>query len=695
MLSVKVVVCCILLSVGAWAATSTAVTATTSTSNTNSYTSSAFTPAANDQLQVFVVISGNAAASPTLTDSQSLGFTLVTFARKASSADSIYLFTSNALAANSSMTVTFATNNGNATGCIIAPYRISGMSRVGMAAIRQTQTQSNQSAGTPAPAFSVAALTGNVTLGVIGNATNPATMTAPTNWTEGQDVGYNTPTTGAETVARDSGFTSTTITWGSSSGSAFGSIIVELDTSSASGLYIDPLTVSALPAGVISGTNISGTYTWNITVGSCTNRVLIVGILFVDNSADRNSMTGVTYNGTAMNFYGRNQDFSGSELFPYLYVMPNPTTGTHQIDATFSDVAASGSIMDAFSIGFCGANTSYPFYLPSSSSAANTSSATFNLAFADNGSADGAILVGLASAHHPNTVPAGTQQIITNQNGLNIGAGQGFSASVMRAEIATTMTWTQNVSDVWATYGVPVRPATVTPTIPVMDFGAFWAGGGTSVTSATISNVQASGCTNGYMVYQVMYRITGGGSQSVSSVSWNSQSFTLIDSQRTTVGSDTRAIEFWGLKVPGNANATLTANFSGTFSSIVHGVNSFCLVNQSTPTGTVAKGSSTSGDNHPTVTVSSSTGATVFAAFEAKGDSLYYFTPTGTELWQYPNDSSSGNEMGAASLKPGAASVTMDWNLPVGTSDWNMMGMGINFGAASSTSRKRIVVATQ
>lgn len=204
---------------------------TTSTSNTTSYASSSFTPAAGDLLVVFVHASGTVGKGQ-LIDSQNLGFTEVASVLDASSANTLYCFVALSPAAASAMTVTFKCIDDAATGADIDVYRVSGMHYVGQQAVRQTANQANHASGSaPAPAFGSAALTGNVTLGAVANSTSPATMTPPTGWTEGNDSGYSTPTTGLETVWRNSGFTGTTVTWGSSSASAFASLIVELDTS--------------------------------------------------------------------------------------------------------------------------------------------------------------------------------------------------------------------------------------------------------------------------------------------------------------------------------------------------------------------------------------------------------------------------------------------------------------------------------
>lgn len=239
--TIRIVTCCLLLlilSIVGHAATVTHRMATASSSNTTSYASGAFTPATGELLVAFVVASGTVATG-TMTDSQSLGFTKITSALKASSADTIYAFVSNNQATASSMTVTFDCTGDAATGAIIFVASVSGILKVGTSAVLQSAIQENQAAaGTPAPAFSNPTRTGNPTLGCIGNASNPAGITPPTNWTEDAagDTGYNTPPTGGEYAFRNSGFNGTTITWGGTSASAFGAIILEIDASQPRGL---------------------------------------------------------------------------------------------------------------------------------------------------------------------------------------------------------------------------------------------------------------------------------------------------------------------------------------------------------------------------------------------------------------------------------------------------------------------------
>lgn len=200
-------------------------------------TSGAFTPAVSDLLVVFVIASATDGANSVLSSSVGLTFAKVLTATYGSGASAgvLQLFIATALIASAtSQTVTWTDTVDPSSGTVITVYSVSGMTQTGAAAARQTAQQNAQGAGTtPAPSFGASALTDNPTLGAVGNFSNPAALTPPTSWTEdaSADTGYNTPTTGLESVFRDSGFTGTTITWGSTSATEFCDIIVELDTS--------------------------------------------------------------------------------------------------------------------------------------------------------------------------------------------------------------------------------------------------------------------------------------------------------------------------------------------------------------------------------------------------------------------------------------------------------------------------------
>lgn len=217
-----------------WALAGTHAIATANTTNGTSYASGSFTPAANDLLVAFVVASGTVATGTMTSSVGGQTFTKITSFVYNGSLNTIYAFVGDQLVTAVSQTVTFDCTGDTATGAVVSVLRVSGMSRTGLSAILQSAGQSNQAGGgTPAPAFGASALTGNLTAGVVGNGANPAGLTPPTSWTEANDTGYPSPNIGSEYVYRDSGFTGTTITWGSASGSEFGSLILELDASAA------------------------------------------------------------------------------------------------------------------------------------------------------------------------------------------------------------------------------------------------------------------------------------------------------------------------------------------------------------------------------------------------------------------------------------------------------------------------------
>ena len=206
------------------------------TANVTSYATGSFTPAASDLLILFG-FKKTSVNEGTVSDSLGGTWTFVDSAASLESVDLAFCFVRDALVPGGSMTVAYDCTGDAAAGCILFVARVSGMSNTGASAIRQSAKQENQIGGAPAPVsvFASACITGNPTLGMIGNDTNPATMTAPTGWTEQADTGFATPAAGGQYVSRDSGFTGTTITWGSDSADSFADIIIELDAPAAGG----------------------------------------------------------------------------------------------------------------------------------------------------------------------------------------------------------------------------------------------------------------------------------------------------------------------------------------------------------------------------------------------------------------------------------------------------------------------------
>lgn len=190
------------------------------------------TPAAGDLIVIITAATGSTVQQPPTDDNSSGTYTQLQNALKATSADILGIWVRNAPIASAVSTI-FTLAPGTTTGGGLAVLKVTGMSNTGSAASRSTGSQANQASGTPAPVLGGAALTGNPVIAAVFNATNPATMTARSSpaYTELVDTGWATPTTGIEIMAINSGETAQTITWGSSSASAFCSVVTELDSS--------------------------------------------------------------------------------------------------------------------------------------------------------------------------------------------------------------------------------------------------------------------------------------------------------------------------------------------------------------------------------------------------------------------------------------------------------------------------------
>lgn len=215
-----------------------AVTLLVSTSDAGSTPNAtgSFTPTVDDLLVVAAVSSASVTGAIEVPTASANGITFAAVGASCfynSSGNSVDIWVANQLVPASpvAMTVTWAPAD-VATSTVIDVYAVTGMSKTGATAARQVDVTDNGGFGTaPTLTFPAACLTGNVTVLAAGNMTNPANLVPPTSWTEINDTGCTTPNAGLEVVYRLSGFTGTTVTWGGNSGTAWGAVGVELDTS--------------------------------------------------------------------------------------------------------------------------------------------------------------------------------------------------------------------------------------------------------------------------------------------------------------------------------------------------------------------------------------------------------------------------------------------------------------------------------
>ncbi len=192
--------------------------------NVNSYAALAFTPAAND---IIIVAAGitDTAASLGITDSQ--GITYTKLVDQAQGIQKVGLFLANTLAANSTDTIAVTCTGDNGTGCVGFLRRIGG-GRTTLPFHRQVSFATGGAGTTPTVVMPAAIRTANGFYGFVFNLSNPAGVTPPSEFTEQQDIGHTTPDMGGEWGRALSGVTSTTITWGSTSATAWLAVGVEI-----------------------------------------------------------------------------------------------------------------------------------------------------------------------------------------------------------------------------------------------------------------------------------------------------------------------------------------------------------------------------------------------------------------------------------------------------------------------------------
>lgn len=170
------------------------------------------------------------------------------------------------------------------------------------------------------------------------------------------------------------------------------------------------------------------------------------------------------------------------------------------------------------------------------------------------------------------------------------------------------------------------------------------------------------------------------GTQTVSSVTYNGVAMTQV-AAHAAGGNNTRVKQYYLINPASGAN-TVSVTMSGA-TNLVVGSISFNGAHQTTPLGTQATATGTSGN--PSVSVSS-------ASDEIVVDSLSYdrassLTVGAGQTQRYNRDDNGGGDLwGAGSTEAGAASVTMSWT--AGASEgWAIAGVSVkpSGGAAAAT----------
>lgn len=142
----------------------------------------------------------------------------------------LWISVRNALIGSATSTTFTVTNTGD-TGGGLTVLRFSGMTRVGGAAVLQSVGESSATENPPTITFASTTLTGNPVILACMGEDNPLALTPPTGFTEADDTGWATPTTGIEVCWDNSGNTATLFSWSGGASTDHNEVGIELDTS--------------------------------------------------------------------------------------------------------------------------------------------------------------------------------------------------------------------------------------------------------------------------------------------------------------------------------------------------------------------------------------------------------------------------------------------------------------------------------
>lgn len=202
-----------------------------------------------------------------------------------------------------------------------------------------------------------------------------------------------------------------------------------------------------------------------------------------------------------------------------------------------------------------------------------------------------------------------------------------------------------------------------------------------SASSTSFTHITGAGSNRLLLVGIAAY--TGSSTRQVTSVTYAGQSLSLVARRRngSTGTGNITLTELWRLVNPPTGSGTVAVTLNGSSLGWVAGATTFTGVDQTTPLGTVAVASGSTGT--PTVNVASASNELVFDVMAREWPGTATPGTNQTELWE---QSDADDVLGAASTKAGAASVTMAWSTNNNTYPWSQIAVPIKATSSSTSS---------
>ncbi len=310
--------------------------------------------------------------------------------------------------------------------------------------------------------------------------------------------------------------------------------------------------IGVTPASTGTVTSGATGMTISHTTGSGSYRLMLVGVSF--NNDGYETVTGVTYNGTALTLVGTEATTDDARV--EIWRLVAPSTGTHNVVITFS--AALLQEAHAGVMTFTNVYQTTPLGTFVSAKHDGSTPATVDIP-----SASGEIVFGVVASEY-DTLTASSGQ--TEQWNLAVSSTYGAGGTAAGAATTVTMSWDLAAANHWAMGGVSIKPepATVDCT------------GGTGVISFDAATPATScGTCNGVTFQHTVGNggnrllvVTVGlehdpGENTVSGVTYGGQALTQIRGEIAEPGGTEAHAELWYLLNPPSGPANVVVSTGG------------------------------------------------------------------------------------------------------------------------------------
>lgn len=392
----------------------------------------------------------------------------------------------------------------------------------------------------------------------------------------------------------------------------------------------------------------------SITISHTTsgsNRLMLVGVAF--NNDNYETVTSVTYNGTALTKVGERAN--SDDAMVYIYSLVAPDTGTHDVVITFSAALAQEGIAGVTT--FSGVDQDTPLGSFSSAEGDDTTTASLDIT-----SAEGEFVYAVIAAEY-DALTAGSgvdEQWNTSVNGTST---NGAAGTTNCGAATVTMSWDlvaeATPSNHWAIGGVSIKPNT--GGTQNITYDAANTGTTSYTTTATFSHTIGNG-SNRILVVGVAIEDCDD-YPSVTGVTYNGQSLTHVDSGQVISGNGCGGrAELWYLleaALPSAGGYSVVVNTSGTFDELVGGAISLENVAQQAPEA------SNSNSNDALTAISTNITTLTDGAWLVdvvhSGNETGDFVPNGGQTERYQQISGSSTGAGSTNEILTAGSTSAGW----------------------------------